>query len=57
MWEQAFWGWLGGVAFQGIGSAATRQWAKYVTKNKDVLTESRKAEIDSRAALLDRYDK
>lgn len=55
MWEQAFWGWLGGVAFQGIGSAATRQWAKYVTKNKDVLTESRKAEIDSRAALLDRY--
>lgn len=55
MWEQAFWGWLGGVAFQGIGNAATRQWAKYVTKNKDVLTESRKAEIDSRAALLDRY--
>lgn len=55
MWEQAFWGWLGGVAFQGIGSAATRQWAKYVTKNKDVLTESRKAEIDSRSALLDRY--
>ena len=55
MWEQAFWGWLGGVAFQGIGSAATRQWAKYVTKNKDVLTESRKAEIDSRATLLDRY--
>lgn len=55
LWEQAFWGWLGGVAFQGIGSAATRQWAKYVTKNKDVLTENRKAEIDSRAALLDRY--
>lgn len=55
MWEQAFWGWLGGVAFQGIGSTATRQWAKYVTKNKDVLTESRKAEIDSRATLLDRY--
>lgn len=55
MWEQAFWGWLGGVAFQRIGSAATRQWAKYVTKNKNVLTESRKAEIDSRAALLDRY--
>lgn len=55
MWEQAFWGWLGGVAFQGIGSAATRQWAKYVTKNKDILTESRKAEIDSRSALLDRY--
>lgn len=55
LWEQAFWGWLGGVAFQGIGSAATRQWAKYVTKNKDVLTESRKAEIDSRATLLDRY--
>lgn len=55
MWEQAFWGWLGGVAFQGIGSAATRQWAKYVTKNKDILTENRKAEIDSRSALLDRY--
>lgn len=55
IWEQAFWGWLGGVAFQGIGSAATKQWAKYVTKNKDVLTESRKAEIDSRSALLDKY--
>lgn len=55
MWEQAFWGWLGGVAFQEIGSAATKQWAKYVTKNKDILTESRKAEIDSRSALLDRY--
>lgn len=55
MWEQAFWGWLGGVAFQGIGSAANKQYAKYISKNKDILTESRKAEIDSRSALLDRY--
>lgn len=55
MWEQSFWGWLGGVAFQGIGSAANKQYAKYISKNKDILTESRKAEIDTRASILDKY--
>lgn len=55
MWEQSFWGWLGGVAFQGIGSAANKQYAKYISKNKDILTESRKAEIDTRASIIDKY--
>lgn len=55
MWEQAFWGWLGGVAFQGIGSAAGKGYNKYIAKNKDLLTEAREAEIASRAALLDNY--
>lgn len=55
MWEQSFWGWLGGVAFQGIGSAANKQYAKYISKTKDILTESRKAEIDIRATILDKY--
>lgn len=55
MWEQAFWGWLGGIAFENIGSAVTRQWAKYVSKNKDVLQEAREAEINSRAAVIDNY--
>ena len=55
MWEQSFWGWLGGVAFQGIGSAANKQYAKYISKSKDILTESRKAEIDTRATILDKY--
>ena len=55
MWEQAFWGWLGGIAFENIGSAVTRQWAKHVSKNKDVLQEAREAEINSRAAVIDNY--
>lgn len=55
MWEQAFWGWLGGVTFQGAASAFGRQWAKYVSKNKDVLQEAREAEINSRAAVIDNY--
>lgn len=55
MWEQAFWGWLGGIAFENIGSAVTRQWAKHVSKNKDVLQEAREAEINSRATVIDNY--
>lgn len=55
MWEQAFWGWLGGIAFENVGSAVTRQWAKHVSKNKDVLQEAREAEINSRAAVIDNY--
>lgn len=55
MWEQAFWGWLSGVAFQGIGSAAGKGYNKYIAKNKDLLTESREAEIASRAAILDNF--
>lgn len=55
LWEQAFWGWLGGVAFQNIGSFATRQWAKHVSKDKDVLQEAREAEINSRSATIDNY--
>lgn len=54
MWEQAFWGWVGGVGFQTIGSAAAKGYNK-LAKNKDLLYESRKAEIDSRAAIIDNY--
>lgn len=55
LWEQAFWGWLGGVAFQHIGSAASNAWVKYAMKNKDATFEGRKAEIDGRATLIDNY--
>lgn len=55
MLEQAMWGWLGGIAFQKLGSAAGNSWNKYVTKNKDLLTESRKAEIESRPLIIDKY--
>lgn len=55
MWEQAFWGWLGGVTFQGAGSFFGKQYNKYIAKNKDLLTEAREAEIAGRSALLDNY--
>lgn len=55
MWENAFWGWIGGVAFQNISSATGRAWNKYVAKAKDATTEGRKAEIESRAATIQDY--
>lgn len=54
MWEQAFWGWLGGIGFQAIGSGAGRVYNK-LANNKDMLVEARKAEIDSRASVIDNY--
>lgn len=55
MWENAFWGWIGGLSFQGIAGASGRAWNKYVTKAKDSTYEGRKAEIDGRAATLNRF--
>lgn len=71
MWEQAFWGWMGGVAFQTIGSATNAGWAKlstsdskvgqfvakYIGKNEDMMTKKRKAEIDSRIAIITQFEK
>lgn len=54
MWEQAFWGWLGGIGFQAIGSGAGKVYNK-LANNKDMLQEGRKAEIDGRAVILDNY--
>ena len=55
MWEQAFWGWMGGVAFQGLGSAANKIAAKYISKNEDVLTHQRKAEIEGRIGTITNF--
>lgn len=54
MWEQAFWGWLGGIGFQAIGSGVGKVYNK-LANNKDMLFEGRKAEIDSRASIIDNY--
>lgn len=56
MWENAFWGWIGGVAFQGLASAGGRAWNKYVSKAKDSTYEARKAEIDKRAVYLNDFN-
>ena len=56
MWENAFWGWIGGVAFQGLASAGGRAWNKYITKAKDSTYEARKAEIDKRAVYLNDFN-
>ena len=55
MWEQAFWGWMGGVAFQGLGSAAQGIAAKYIAKNEDLLTHRRKAEIEGRIGTITNF--
>ena len=55
MWEQAFWGWMGGVAFQGLGSAAQGIAAKYIAKNEDLLTYRRKAEIEGRIGTITNF--
>lgn len=56
MWEQAFWGWLGGVAFQGLNSAANVVAAKTISKNEDVTTKRRKKEIEGRISLLNDFN-
>ena len=52
MWEQAFWGWMGGVAFQSLGSATNAIAAKYISKNEDLLTRQRTAEIEGRIKTI-----
>ena len=55
MWDQAFWGWIGGMAFEGIANVAGKGYTKYISKNKDILTKQRKAEIDGRITLFNNY--
>lgn len=68
VWEQAFWGWIGGMTFQGLGSATGRLSRKIkAERNKKNLTkeeynqallgeeESRRKEIDDRIHLLEAY--
>lgn len=71
VWEQAFWGWIGGMTFQGIGSGIGRLSNKIkaeTEKRKNNITpeeynillnseeEVRKKEITDRAELLRQYD-
>lgn len=69
VWEQAFWGWIGGMTFQGLGSGLGRLSRKIkAEKNKKDITpeeynlllnseeEVRKKEINDRSQLLSIYD-
>ena len=48
LYESAFWGWLGGVTFQGLGSAAGRLKNKIINKEQLSEEQVRKAEIFQR---------
>ena len=54
--EQAFWGWLGGVAFQGLGSVANQAYNRFIAKNKNSTDQGRKAEIESRMATINNFN-
>lgn len=54
--EQAFWGWLGGVAFQGLGSAANQAYNRFIAKNKNSTDQGRKAEIEGRIATINTFN-
>lgn len=56
LWESAVWGWLGGIAFQGIASKAKQSFDKYVLKNKNTTEEARIAEIENRQTILSAFD-
>ena len=71
VWEQAFWGWIGGMTFQGLGSGVGRLHNKIKAetekKKKNITPEEynlllnseeevRKKEIQDRAQLLQIYD-
>ena len=56
LWESAFWGWLGGIAFQGIASKSKQSFDKYVLKNKNTTEEARIAEIENRQKILSAFD-
>ena len=71
VWEQAVWGWIGGMTFQGLGSgigrlrnkikAETEKKKKNITPEEYNLLlnseeEVRKKEIQDRAELLRQYD-
>ena len=56
LWESAFWGWLGGIAFQGIASKSKQLFDKYVLKNKNTTEEARISEIQNRQKILSEFD-
>ena len=69
VWEQALWGWIGGMTFQGLGSGLGRLSRKIkAERNKKDITpeeynlllnseeEVRKKEINDRSQLLSIYD-
>lgn len=56
LWESAFWGWLGGIAFQGIASKSKQAFDKYVLKNKNTTEEARISEIQNRQKILSEFD-
>lgn len=45
LYESAFWGWLGGITFQGLGSGAARLKNKIINKEQLSEEQVRKAEI------------
>ena len=71
-WEAGFWGWLGGIAFQGLGDAVTYGYNKYqdnkekknnpnagefnMKRAQGVLDSYRAAEIDSRVAAFNTFN-
>lgn len=68
VWEQAFWGWIGGMTFQGLGSGIGKLSRKVKAEaNKKNLTkeeynqallgeeQSRRKEIEDRIQLLETY--
>lgn len=68
VWEQAFWGWIGGITFQGLGSATGRlsRKVKAEANKKNLIKEEynqallgeeqyRRKEIDDRIQLLETY--
>ena len=52
-WDSAFWGVMGGIVFQGLGSASNRLVNKIMKNHQLSETESRKLEIAERKASLD----
>lgn len=55
LWESAFWGVLGGVVFQGLGSQFGRLKNRVINKENRTEEEIRKAEILGRNAKWEKY--
>lgn len=55
LWDSAFWGWMGGVTFQAIGSGVGKLSKKLRDKNELTEEEIAKNEINKRKATLDKF--
>lgn len=55
LWESAFWGWLGGLAFQGLGSGAGLLAKRLSDKNALSEEKVRGMEIENRVKIFDRF--